>query len=156
MKKEETGRIIADVGNPSLKAMKWLILAGTFTGAAVAIFASLFSMNVGPDAMPFTIIFMANVPLFIIAGILVWLWFSSREMILYENGMKIPKTRFSSRYIRYDEVKSIDSYARGGKVIIRTENGDFEVTKGIIEKWDDFIRVLKDKGLINENGVAEP
>ncbi len=150
------GRIIADVSNRNLKTTKWVLTVGTFVGAVFAIFATRFSMSLSPDMMFITIVFLANVFLFAAASIFVWLYFSSKEIIIYEDGMKIPNSRFSSRHVRYDKIKSIDLYAKGGNVIIRTETRDLEVTKGIIGKWGVFVKMLKDKGLINENGDMEP
>ena len=150
MKKEETGRIIEDVSNPNIRAMKWLASAGAFMGAAVAVIATQFSLGVGEEAMPFTVIFLANVFLFAIAGVILWMHFSAREVVLYEKGMKLPDSMLSSQYVRYEDILSIEPYARGGKVKIGTKNGDIEVSKGFIGRWDEFISVLQKKGLVEK------
>ncbi len=146
--KNQIGKRTLDVSQTNTKVVKWMLVMGTSIAVFVALYAMFFAINLGYAI--FALAFLLNAILFPIVGILSYLYFSSREIILYENGMKIPYTRFSSKYINYNKIKSIHPYARGGAVRIEANGVSLKIPKGYIERWDEFIEFVRNKGLINE------
>ncbi len=147
--KEKLGRKVLDASSKSLKTMKWMLAIGALIALMVALCATSFSLRRG--YFLFSFVFIINAVLFSVAMVFIWLYFSSKEIILYEKGMKIPMGMFSSQYILYDDIISINPYARGGSVKIKMKEISIEISKGYIDRWDEFLEVMKKKGFINEN-----